>query len=89
MLLERIAEDIQSRFPNGTVTLSVKDSYENMKPYIDRVPAVMEHVRAAYRAAGLEPIEEQTVRGSPSWGSLAPMSSRGASTITASMNACP
>ena len=62
VLLERIAEDIQSRFPNGTVTLSVKDSYENMKPYIDRVPAVMEHVRAAYRAAGLEPIEEP-IRG--------------------------
>ena len=33
-----------------------------MKPYIDRVPAVMEHVRAAYRAAGLEPIEEP-IRG--------------------------
>lgn len=47
VILERIAEDIQSRFPNGAVTLSVKNSYENMKPYIDRVPAVMEHVRAA------------------------------------------
>ena len=62
VILERIAEDIGSRFPNGTVTLSVKESYENMKPYIDRVPAVMEHVRAAYRAAGLEPIEEP-IRG--------------------------
>ena len=62
VILERIAENIQSRFPNGAVTLSVKDSYENMKPYIDRVPAVMEHVRAAYRAAGLEPIEEP-IRG--------------------------
>lgn len=62
VILERITEDIQSRFPNGAVTLAVKESYENMKPYIDRVPTVMEHVRAAYRAAGLEPIEEP-IRG--------------------------
>lgn len=61
-LLRDIAAQMNAEFPQAPVTVEIKDSYENMKPYLDRAPKVLEIVRSAYRAAGLEPIEEP-IRG--------------------------
>ena len=61
-LVREIAAQMNAEFPQAPVTVEIKDSYENMKPYLDRAPKVLEIVRSAYRAAGLEPIEEP-IRG--------------------------
>lgn len=61
-LLRDIAAQMNAEFPQAPVTVEIKDSYENMKPYLDRAPKVLEIVRSAYRGVGLEPIEEP-IRG--------------------------
>lgn len=61
-ILRDIAAAMNAEYPQAPVTVEIKDSYENMKPYLDRAPKVLEIVRAAYRDAGLEPIEEP-IRG--------------------------
>ena len=48
--------------PKAKFEITIKDSYENMRPYLDKVPKALDIVRSAYRAAGLEPIEEP-IRG--------------------------
>ena len=48
--------------PKAKFEITIKDSYENMRPYLDKAPKVLDIVRIAYRAAGLEPIEEP-IRG--------------------------
>ena len=49
-------------YPQAKAKLEIKDSYQNMRPYLDRAPKVLEIAREAYRAAGLDPIEEP-IRG--------------------------
>ena len=61
-ILFDIAEKMNAEFPQAPVTVEIKDSYENMKPYLDRAPKVLDIVRNAYREIGLEPIEEP-IRG--------------------------
>ena len=61
-LLRKLVEEIQDSEPRAKVSLTIKDSYENMRPYLDQAPKVMEIVRQAYREAGIEPIEEP-IRG--------------------------
>lgn len=61
-LLKKLVEEIQESEPRAKVSLTIKDSYENMRPYLDQAPKVMEIVRQAYREAGIEPIEEP-IRG--------------------------
>lgn len=50
------------KHPKAKFEITIKDSYENMRPYLDKVPKALDIVRSAYRAAGLEPIEEP-IRG--------------------------
>ena len=61
-LLVRIADEMNAEFPQAKIEVRFKDSYENMKTYLDRAPKVLEVVREAYRRAGLTPVEEP-IRG--------------------------
>lgn len=45
----------EAAFPGGKVELDIKMSYLNMKEKIDAAPQVLEKLRAACRAAGIEP----------------------------------
>lgn len=61
-LLRNLTEELQRSEPRAKVTLTIKDSYENMRPYLDKAPKVMEIVRQAYKDAGIDPLEEP-IRG--------------------------
>ena len=53
--LVKLVDEMSAEFPEAKFSLEIKDSYENMKPYLDKAPKVLEIVRAAYRACGMEP----------------------------------
>lgn len=56
-LTRKLAEESRA-----DISLTIKDSYENMRPYLEKTPKVMEIVREAYRQAGI-PISEEPIRG--------------------------
>ena len=58
----KLVDEMSAEFPEAKFSLEIKDSYENMKPYLDKAPKVLEIVRAAYRACGMEP-QEEPIRG--------------------------
>jgi tripeptide aminopeptidase len=55
-VLERVAAAIGESEPRATVTLERKDQYTNMRPYLDRHPALLDAAREAIRAVGLDPV---------------------------------
>ena len=59
---QHIAAYLNEQFGEGSVTLTIKDSYYNMKEKILPVMHVVERAKAAMRAAGMEP-KEVPVRG--------------------------
>lgn len=61
-LLKDLIRKLAEEEPRANVSLTIKDSYENMRPYLDKTPKVMEIVREAYRLAGI-PISEEPIRG--------------------------
>lgn len=61
-LLKDLARKLADSEPRAEVSLIIKDSYENMRPYLEKAPKVMEIVREAYRLAGI-PISEEPIRG--------------------------
>ncbi len=61
-LLAALVEKMNALYPQAKARIEIKDSYQNMRPYLDRAPKVLEIAREAYCAAGLEPIEEP-IRG--------------------------
>ena len=60
--VQRVADFINERYGAGTVELEIRDQYFNMRKMIEARPEIIEIARKAYRAAGLEPVEE-AVRG--------------------------
>lgn len=61
-LLQALVAKMNALYPQAPTSITIKDSYENMKPYLDKAPKVVELVREAYAKAGLTPIEEP-IRG--------------------------
>ena len=61
-LLKDLVRKLAEEEPRANVSLTIKDSYENMRPYLDKTPKVMEIVREAYRLARI-PISEEPIRG--------------------------
>ena len=53
---QRIAAYLNEQFGEGSVTLTLKDSYYNMKEKILPVMHVVERARAAMTAAGMDPV---------------------------------
>lgn len=62
IFLEQLVERMNALYPQAHFSVTIRDSYENMRPYLDRAPKVLDIVRAAYRQAGLEP-QEEPIRG--------------------------
>ncbi len=60
--LQTHAQDLKAANPGAVITLDITDTYENMRPYLERAPKVLEVAREAYRAVGLTPVEEP-IRG--------------------------
>jgi tripeptide aminopeptidase len=54
-LLRTLADDVAKRDPRAHVEFQVRDSYRNMRPYIDENPRVVEAAMEAIRRAGVEP----------------------------------
>jgi tripeptide aminopeptidase len=61
-LLRDLAEQVGSEEPRATITVTVEDSYRNMKEFLDEDPAVTEAAEEATRRVGLEPWREP-IRG--------------------------
>lgn len=57
-----IADYLNGKYGEGTVALTLKDSYYNMKQKILPVMYIVERARDAYRKAGMEPVDKP-VRG--------------------------
>lgn len=57
-----LTEKMNKAWPKAKFSIKVTDSYENMRPYLDKVPVVLDIVRDAYRAVEIPPIEEP-IRG--------------------------
>ena len=61
-LLRELAEEVAAEEPRADITVSVEESYRNMKEYLDADPAVTEAAEEATRRAGIEPWREP-IRG--------------------------
>jgi tripeptide aminopeptidase len=54
-LLRRLANEVVAREPRAHVEIEARDSYRNMKPFIEKNPRVVEAALEAIRRAGVEP----------------------------------
>jgi tripeptide aminopeptidase len=54
-LLRSLADSIAEREPRAHVEIEERDSYRNMRPFIERTPRVVEAAFEAIRRVGLEP----------------------------------
>jgi len=54
-LLRDLAAQVAEREPRAHVEVERRDSYRNMRPYIERTPRVVEAALEAIRRAGVEP----------------------------------
>jgi tripeptide aminopeptidase len=61
-LLRRLADELAQEEPRAYVTVSVEESYRNMKEFLDTEPAIVEAADEAARRVGLEPWREP-IRG--------------------------
>jgi tripeptide aminopeptidase len=61
-LLRDLAEEVAAEEPRAEVTVTVEESYRNMKEFLDADPAVTEAAEEATRRAGIEPWREP-IRG--------------------------
>jgi tripeptide aminopeptidase len=61
-LLRHLADEIAAEEPRADVTVSVEESYRNMKEFLDADPAVTEAADEATRRVGVEPWREP-IRG--------------------------
>jgi tripeptide aminopeptidase len=53
--LRELAEQVGAREPRARVEIEVRDSYRNMRPYIEQNPRVVEAALEAIRRIGVEP----------------------------------
>ena len=61
-LLRKLADELAAEEPRADITVSVDESYRNMKEYLDADPAVAQAAEEATRRAGIEPWREP-IRG--------------------------
>jgi tripeptide aminopeptidase len=61
-LLRSLADEVAAEEPRAHVTVTVEESYRNMKEFLDADPAVTEAADEAARRAGMEPWREP-IRG--------------------------
>ncbi len=62
ILMKAAADYINTKYGEGTLAIDIKDSYFNMKQYIEPVMHIIERAKKAYADAGVAPII-QPIRG--------------------------
>ncbi len=55
-MMESACAYLNQKYGSGTVAVSLKDSYRNMKEIVEKHPEILDRARAAFRACGVEPI---------------------------------
>jgi len=60
--LKSFAAAVESAFPGGRVTVEIKEQYRNMREELDKHPQVLNKLRQAVLASGIEPLENP-IRG--------------------------
>jgi tripeptide aminopeptidase len=60
--LQNLLNEVLTRYPHSSGTLTVTEQYRNMKEVLDLHPAVVENALEAIRRAGLSP-ERRSIRG--------------------------
>jgi tripeptide aminopeptidase len=55
-VLRELADNVAKREPRAKVDVEVRDTYRNMRPYIEQDPRVVEAALEAIRRAGVEPV---------------------------------
>ncbi len=60
--MQHIADLLNEKYGEGTVTLTIKDQYRNMKEVIEKVPCVIDFADQALISVGLKP-EHTPIRG--------------------------
>lgn len=61
-ILNEIAKQVISQYPNSTYELEITPQYRNMKSILDRYPQIIEYGKRAIMRAGLEP-NLRSIRG--------------------------
>lgn len=56
--LEKCADALRAEYGADRVSLTIEQSYRNMKEYVDREPCLIENLTEAIRMAGIEPKTE-------------------------------
>ena len=56
-MMEAAAAFINAKYGEGTCTLTLRDSYFNMRKHIEPVMYVVDRAKSAMKAAGMEPVE--------------------------------
>ena len=54
--VQKIGAYLNEKYGGGTVEVSVRDSYRNMKEVIEQHPEILERAKDAFRACGVEPM---------------------------------
>lgn len=54
-LIKKVAEKLQLKYPKITISVTIKDQYENMKPYVERDPRAVNLARSALLKNGITP----------------------------------
>ncbi|MBO5518453.1 MAG: peptidase T [Firmicutes bacterium] len=62
IVMKAAADFMNAKYGEGTVELSIKDSYFNMKQYIEPVMYIIDRAKKAYEDAGVTPVV-QPIRG--------------------------
>jgi len=60
--LESFASAVEASFPGGSVKVTTKEQYRNMREELDKYPQVINKLREAVSASGIEPLENP-IRG--------------------------
>lgn len=60
--IKSFASAVEASFPGGIVTVEIKEQYRNMREELDKHPLVIDRLRKAVQASGIEPIE-RPIRG--------------------------
>ncbi len=60
--LQKICDDLQSKYPKASLELEIKESYRNMKIKLNEKPEVVDYALEAVRRTGLEP-KKNLIRG--------------------------
>ena len=61
-VIDHITKELKAKYPGINIKYSIKEQYENMKPYVDKNPKPVELAKAALRKNGIEP-KSTKIRG--------------------------